>query len=250
MPSLAKIFYTFASLILTALIAMVSTDVWRSHAYIRTQGVEGVLSIGQKYNASRWAEPLPLKKIHVYTATLATRYAVLLETDQDLAPGSQVFIRHLALNDSTVDRLDGFLRPVSGRIRMRSPAEAKPPGEATAAPPPLGKNAAAFLIGGANDGTLELIWRNSGAGEWIVLFVTLFLLQAFAINAWTLPWRVRKPGAEDKHFVHPALRAIEAGEPPAPVAKIAFKPKPPDAGPAGSAAKLSATERTLKLPRK
>jgi len=274
MPSLNKILYTLVSLILAALVAVIATDVWRSHAYIKDQGTEGVLTIGQKYNASRWSEPLPLKKLHVYTATLAPSYQVLIETEQDLAPRSRVFIRHLALNDMTVDRLDGSLRPVSGHIRIRTPADGAPTGVSTTAPlekavdkamgnqpaapapgslysPNLSQNAAAFLIGGAKDGTLELIWNNSGPGEWIALFFALFLLQSFAINAWTLPWRERKPSDEDKDFVHPSLESIEADAPRPPVAKIAFKPKPKDSGEAPAAsAEEAAPERTLKLPRK
>ncbi|MBC8009919.1 MAG: hypothetical protein H7067_07460 [Burkholderiales bacterium] len=173
-----------------------------------------------------------------------------------------------------MDRLDGFLRPVSGRIRIRTPADGAPVGEASTAPldkalnkamgnpatasapgsayiPDLSINSAAFLIGGAKENTLELIWNNSGPGEWIVLFLVLFLLQAFAINAWTLPWREQKPCDEDKDFVHPSMRTIEADEPPAPFAKITFKPKPKDPAdnPDGPAKEI-APERTLKLPRK
>jgi hypothetical protein len=274
MPGFNKILYAVLSLILTAFIALIAMNVWRSHAYIKEQGAEGVLVIGHQYNASRWAEPLPLKKLHVYTATLAPNYQVVIETDQSLAPRSQVFIRHLALNDRAVDRLDGFLRPVSGRIRIRTSADGAPVvadptapldkavnkamGNPQAAPvpgafhaPDLSKNAAVFLIGGAKDGTLELIWNNSGPAEWIALFLALFLLQSFAINAWTLPWRERKPCDEEKGFVHPSLETIEADAPRAPVAKIAFKPKPKDpAESPAAAAEEAAPERTLKLPRK
>lgn len=274
MPSLNKIFYILISLILAALVALIATDVWRSHTYIKNQGTEGVLIIGQQYNASRWAEPLPLKKLHVYTATLAPSYQVVLETDQKLAPRSQVFIRHLALNDMTADRLDGFLRPVSGRIRMRTADDGAPVavaataplekavnkamGNAEAAPAPglfyapdLSRNAATFLIGGAKDPTLELIWNNSGPGEWIALFFALFLLQSFVINAWTLPWREKKPCDEEKDFVHPSMQTIEADAPRAPVTKIAFKPKPKVSDPEPvKPAEDSAPERTLKLPRK
>lgn len=273
MPGFNKILYTVLSLILAALVAIIATDVWRSHAYIKDQGTAGVLSIGQKYNASRWAGPLPLKKLHVYTATLAPNHQVLIETDQNLAPRSQVFIRHLALNDRTIDRLDGSLRPVSGRIRMRTPADGVPVGIPTTAPldkavgkamgnpappsvpaghnPDLSQNAASFLVGGANEGTLELIWSNSGAGEWIALFFALFLLQSFAINAWTLPWRERKACDEDKDFVHPSLASIDADAPRAPAAKIAFKPKPkaPEDRP-GRPEEPAAPAPELKLPRK
>ena len=269
-----KIFYWIASLVITALIAVFAADAWRSHEHIRTQGREGTLRIGQRYNASRWAAPLPLKKIHAYTATMAPNYEVILESDQDFTPGQQVFIRFLERSSQPTPCDNLFLRPVSGRIRLRTEADGTPAKVDPTAPldralnlamgsqstpAPTGGTVAAtpsqsatfFLVGGANDGTPELIWNNSRAGEWVLILLLLFLLQAFAINAWTLPWRPHKPADEDPSFVHPSLKKVEPDASPTPVTRIAFKPKPKE--PPESAAKpevASETDHVLKLPRK
>lgn len=275
MPGLSKLLYTAVTLIMAAVLALVATDTWRTHAYIKKNGREGVLLVGQKYNDSRWAEPVPLKKIHAYTATLAPNYDVVITTDQELAPRTQVFIRHLSLNDPEIDRQTGIFRPITGRIRLRTPADGTPvaidptvplekavekamgnqpasqgvkPGQTG---PDLRRSSATFVLGGANDGVFELIWNNSRATEWIVLGLALFLLQAFAINAWTLPWRKTRPCDEDKDFVHPSLGRIEPDTPRPPVTRIAFKPKPRETedGPT-EPAEPDPVDRTLRLPRK
>ncbi len=275
MPGLSKLLYTAVTLVMTAFLAIIAIDTWRGHSYIKANGREGVLLIGQKYNNSRWAEPLPLKKVHSYTATLAPNYDVVIATDQELAPRSQIFIRHLSLNDPEVDRLEGIFRPLSGRIRLRTPEDGKPlaidptvplekavnkamgnqrapeDGRPAQTGPDLSLASAAFLVGGSNDGVFELIWNNTRATEWIALGLAVFLLQAFAINAWTLPWRKPRPCDEDKDFIHPSLDKIEADAPKPPVTRIAFKPKPKDPeNEPDKPAEPDPVDRTLRLPRK
>jgi hypothetical protein len=269
-----KTLYLIATLVIAGLLAAVTIDVWRSHDFIKTQGIEGTLRIGQRYNASRWAEPLPLKKIHAYTATLAPRFEVIVESDQYLTPGKQVFIRHLELGGKPAPETSHLLRPLAGSIRLRTEADGAPAKIDPTAPlnqaldKAMGTPAAssrtegstatnpdqkpvAFLIGGANDGLFELIWNNSRAGEWVLLLFVLFLLQAFAVNAWTLPWREYKPLEQDKEFVHPSLEQIEPDAPRAPAARITLKLKPAVPEPEASVLpEPVSTNHVLKLPRK
>jgi hypothetical protein len=273
-----KAFYLIITLVITGLVAAISLDGWRSHDFVRANGHEGTLRIGQRYNASRWAEPLPLKKIHAYTATLAPNHEVIIESDQDFNAGQQVFIRYLDRGANYTPLGNIKLRPASGSIRLRTEADGTPlkidptapmehvldlamgsspnpttssrPDGSVATNPEL--RPTAFLVGGANDSVLELIWNNSRAGEWALLFFALFLLQAFAINAWTLPWREAKHSDEDKDFIHPSLEQVEPDAPRAPVTKIAFKPKPkaPDSEASDKTEPANDTDRVLRLPRK
>ncbi|HSI14020.1 MAG TPA: hypothetical protein VK961_18375 [Chthoniobacter sp.] len=273
-----KTLYLIVSLVITGLLATLSIDVWRSHEFIKTQGIEGTLRIGQRYNTSRWAEPLPLKKIHVYTATLAPNHAVIIESDQDFGAGQEVFIRYLQRSTRSSPNNSPYLRPIPGSIRLRTEADGTPlkidpttpqerllekaMGSAAAPPsstridgtvdPNPAQPATAFLVGGANDGVMELIWNNSRAGEWVLLGLALFLLQAFAINAWTLPWREYKPVEQDKDFVHPSLEHREPDAPRAPVARISLKPKPavPEPESPVKSEPVRETDHVLKLPRK
>lgn len=274
MQSLSKLSYIGATVVLAALLGAVGFETWRSHDHIRLNGHEAALVVGLQYNASRWAEPLPLKKLHSYTAKLSPNFDAVIETDQQLAPRQQVFIRHLPSGDTSDRGPLSFLRPISGRIRLRAPTDGVPSAVDPTAPldhavnlamnaktgasavvsaPDPNRPTVAFLIGGANDSTLELIWNNSRAGEWVLLGLGLFLLQAFALNAWTLPWREFKPCDEDKDFVHPSLETVEPDAPRPAVKRIAYKPRTPAAAPATEASEPpSATEgeTKLKLPRK
>lgn len=270
-----KTLYLIITLVITGLISTLTIDVWRSHEFIKTQGVEGTVRIGQRYNASRWADPLPLKKIHTYTATLAPHFEVIIESDQNFSPGQQVFIRHLELGRKPAAETSNLLRPLASNIRLRTEADGAPAtvdptapldhavdkamGTQTSSVRTEGSVATnpeqkpvAFLVGGANEGIFELIWNNSRAGEWALLGFTLFLLQAFAINAWTLPWREYKPLEQDKDFVHPSLEKVEPDAPRTPVTRIAFKPKPaaPEPKPAIESESARETDHVLKLPRK
>lgn len=270
-----KTLYLIATLVITGLIAVLTIDVWRSHDFIRKQGIEGTLRIGQRYNATRWAEPLPLKKIHTYTATLSPRFEVIIESDQDFAPGKDVFIRHLKLGGMPAPETSRLLRPLSGSIRLRTPADGSPDpvdptapmnraldkamGTSTSSARAEGSVATnpdqqpvAFLVGGTNDGLFELIWNNSRIGEWTLLVFALFFLQAFAINAWTLRWREYNPHEQDKDFVHPSLEQVEPDTPRTPAARISLKPKSavPDPEPSAKPEPGHEQERVLKLPRK
>ena len=273
MQSLNKLFYIGATLSLAAVLGAVGFEVWRSHEHVRLNGREDILVIGLQYNASRWADPLPIKKLHAYTAKLSPNFDVVIETDQQLAPKQQIFIRHLPSGDFSDRGRLSFLRPISGRIRLRAPTDGTPATVDPTAPldhavnlamtgkedapkvmpaPDLSRPTVAFLIGGSADSTLELIWNNSRAGEWVLLGFGLFLLQAFAINAWTLPWRETKPCDEDKDFVHPSLATIEPDAPRPPVKRIAYKLKPSPPAPESTANDSQAPEgeTKLKLPRK
>lgn len=270
-----KIFYFFSTLILGALVAAVAFDLWRTHTYVQANGREGTLVVGQRYNASRWATPLPLKKIHTYAARMAPNYDVVIESDQELAPKQQIFIRYLTVDASQAAAMATRFRPVSGMIRLRTEADgtpvaieptgpldhmlAKAMGTPAKAPTTVDTKRPAFketgkgspfLIGGANDNLLELVWNNSSATEWIFGAIMLFLLQALAINAWTLPWRKFRPCDEDKSFVHPTLVAIEPDAPRPSPKPIAFKPKSRDAAPETPSAPAQTSDPVLRLPRK
>lgn len=272
-----KTFYLIASLLLAGLIAAFIHSVWQTTAYIQNNSREGTLRIDRQYNASRWAEPLPLKKINTYTATLAPHYEVIVESDQELVAGRQYFIRFLT-RDRTQGAPSSHLRPIPGTLRLRAdddgtPVKVEPtavmdrlvkkaigplgPGQvetpaADLAIPGHGGGSVPFLIGGARDNLLELVWNNSSTGEWLALLIAGLALNVTAINALTLPWRPRISKVDDKDFVHPSLRKIDADLPPAPAPRIVFTPKV-DA-PAPDLAKPPATpvytDPPLKLPRK
>jgi len=182
-----KILYLIATLVIAGLVTALTADLWRSHDFVRTNGHEGTLLIGQRYNASLWSEPLPLKKIHAYTATLAPNYEVIIKSDQDFVAGQRVKIRHLKLGTQFPTSDNRFLRAISSNIRLRTEADGTPASvDLTAAgahalDKAMGTNSAAwhdgsvatnpsqiataFLVGGANDGIPELIWNNNRAGE-------------------------------------------------------------------------------------
>lgn len=226
-----KTLFLFVSFILTCVVAILLIDTWETTAAIQRESTVGTLKIERQYNASRWAEPLPLKKIHAYTATLAPKHAVIVETDQDFVNGRQYFIRFLT-RDKAPAISERALRPISGSLRIRLATDGTPetvestaaidralgkamgdaPKTSAAAAPTAGREADSvpFLVGGANDSTLELIWQNSTVGEWMFLIVLLFLTKASLLSAWFTPWSDRAEKAEQKKFVHPSLRKIDA----------------------------------------
>lgn len=232
----------------------------------------GTLKIDRQYNASRWAEPLPLKKIHAYTATLAPRHAVIVETDQKLVAGREYFIRFLTRDKAAAVR-GRTLRPPSGSLRIRLTEDGDPVGiarthtmdrtlsralgdapEADGGAPATGHagDSVPFLIGGANDNTLELVWQNSTAGEWLVLIALLLLTKAVSLSAWFTPLRERHARADRPDFVHPSLRKIDPDAPPAPPQPLTLAPKsaPVPADPPMDKAPGGAQHPPLKLPRK
>lgn len=237
-----KTLLLFVSFSLTCLIAILLIDVWDTTTAIQKDGVVGTLKIERQYNASRWAAPLPLKKIHVYTATLAPKHAVIVETDQELVDGRQYFVRFLTRDKAPAVR-ERALRPIPGSLRVRLATDGTPETvESTAAmdqalgkamgDAPKGSSTATptaaragdsvpFLIGGATDTTLELLWQNSTVGEWLALGALLFITKAFLLSAWFTPWSDRHEKAERKKFIHPSLRRIDAdATTPAPSAPI------------------------------
>ena len=247
-----KLFTLLFSLGLLAALGWLGWNTWQATRYFQDNGREARLVIGKRYNASRWMEPVPLKKIHTYTARLEPKYDVLVETDQDLKENDEIFIRFLT-RDVAPPVLQFSVRPLVNSIRVRTEADGSPvkiedtdifdrlvdkamgppaegvyvrPRAVAEQAPSHEKPTVPFLIGGAQDSTWELIWNNTRAGEWIVCGIWLFLVQAFLLHAWSLPWTSRPAGTERKDFVHPSMRRIDADAPPPPSTKITYVPKP------------------------
>lgn len=263
-----KTLLILTSLILAGLLSTLIADTWRTTDAIRQQGREGSLKIEGQYNASRWSVPLPLKKIHVYSAILAPNHKVVVETDQELVSGHQYFIRFLDRETAVAVRAKA-LRPPVGSVRLQVAGDGKSTvtestaamdrmleramGDATTgtAPPPANSANASvpFLIGGANDSTIELIWNNSAVGEWLLLLVLALATKATLLSAWFTPWHERRIKADRTDFVHPSLQRIDADAPPVRPEPIVFapKPEPADTPPENPP---SAAEPLLKLPRK
>ncbi len=277
MTGAKKIFYFLIALVIAGCIAKFVFEVWQSTAYVQTQGREGTLVIGQLYNASRWAGPLPLKKIHTYSATLAPKYQVVIESDQELVAKRQYFIRFLPRNKAPGAPSPRF-RPLPGTIRLRAADDGTPvkvedtaimerlveaaigplgPGHDPVMPGPQvvpGQHTGTtpFLLGGARESLLELIWGNSQTGEWIALMVAVMLCVVTFLHACAHPWRSRPPRSESKDFIHPAMEEIEPDPPPGPLPRLPFKPGAGNAAlnPAPAPEAASPTEPILKLPRK
>ena len=267
-----KTLLLIVSFILTCFVAILLVDIWETTAVVQQEGRTGTLKIERQYNASRWDSPLPLKKINVYTATLAPKHAVIIETDQELVAGREYFIRFLPRDKASAVR-ERALRPIAGSLRARLAADGKPDGivstdamdralEKAMGDAPKGDVAApatdhanksvSFLIGGANDGVLELIWQNSTVGEWLVLIALLFLTKALLLSAWFTPWSERESKADRPKFIHPSLRRIDPDEPAAPPKPIALAPKstPSPSSPPPDEAPENTAHPPLKLPRK
>ena len=240
------------SLGLAFVIGWLGWNTWQTTRYFQDHGREGRLKIGRIYNASRWAEPLPLKKINTYTAQLEPKHEVLIESDQQLPENTTVFIRFLSRDlGSSISTFS--VRPLVNTIRLRTAEDGSPvkiddtdafdklvdqamgpvgPGvyvrarpQAEAAPD-RAKPTVPFIIGGAQDSTIELIWKNSTVGEWVVYGLLILLFKIWFIHAWSLSWRAPRSVTERKDFVHPSMRRIEADAPAAPSAKISYVPKP------------------------
>jgi hypothetical protein len=228
--AMKKALHALAALMLGSLIAIYVLHVWQSTAYLRAQGREGTLVIEQQYVSSHWAEPLPLKKIHTYTAILAPEHHVVVESDQQLARGTEYPI-HFLTRDKTRNAPLAPLRPISGALRLRlandgSPVPADPaalferivnkavgtfdkqPASPTP-PPPVVKDASSnsvqFQLGKINEPLFSIIWRNSDATEWVALALATTLFLTLVANAWMLPWRAGQR-QQNEDFVHPASR--------------------------------------------
>lgn len=247
-----KAFNLLVSLGLAFVIGWLGWNTWQTTRYFQDHGREGSLKIGRVYNSSRWSSPIPLKKIHAYTAVLEPRHEVLIESDQPLEENSTVFIRFLTRDLGA--SLDAYsVRPLVGSIRIRTSADGSPvklddtdafdklvdramgpigPGvyvrarpQAEAAPD-RAKPTVPFILAGSEDSTVELIWKNSTVGEWVAYGLLILLFKAWFVYAWSLPWRPVRSITERKDFVHPSMRRIEADAPAAPSTKLTYIPKP------------------------
>lgn len=218
--------------------------------YFVAHGREATLEIQQRYNAERWASPLPVKKIFTYSARLLPKYDVLIETDQELKPGQTVTIRFLT-RDVAAEALALSQRPLVNTIRLRGaddgspvkveetdafdrlvdkamgpPAEGvyvKPRAVAEAAPT-REKPTVPFLIEEPGDTTWSLIVRNSRAGEWIFLVLGVLIALSFLNAAYERQKAAMRPDSRGKKFVHPSLRTVESAAPEA-QRKISYVPK-------------------------
>lgn len=228
--AMKKIFHALAALMLGSIIVTFVVQAWRSTAYLRANGQEGTLVIGQEYSSSRRAEPLLLKKIHTYTAVFG-EHQVVIESDQQLVASKEYPIHYLT-RDKIQSAPAAQLRPVSGALRLRTANDSTPvPADPTAlfnrlvdravgvfspeAEPsqvvtPEVKNTPGrpvpFQFGSTKESTLHLIWRNSDVIEWVALLLATMLFLTLLTNAWTLPFRAGRLCEEDENFVRPASR--------------------------------------------
>ncbi len=249
-----KILWFLFGFVLAAGLGTVCWSTWKTARYFEANGREGTIKVGKKYNASRWTAPLPVKKIHTYTAVLAPNHEVLIESDQDLEENKEYFIRFL-LRDRAAEGRKLSLRPLTGSIRLKSNADGTPvkladtdlfdsvvskamgpmgddyyerPKPVAEAAPSRDKPTVPYLVAGAGDPVLEVIWNNSTVGEWIIATIWFFLIQLVLLHAWSTPFNAnRAVGSERKDFVHPSMRRIDADKTDA-SAKISFAPKPED----------------------
>jgi hypothetical protein len=273
-----KLFWFALALALAACLGVILKNTWETTEFFLANGREATIKVGKKYNESRWAEPLPIKKISAYTGTMADQHEVLVETDwalnekqtypirfllRDVAAearrmsvrqlansirlhtkedGTPVTIQDTDLFERTLDKAMG--PPAAGvYIRPRPVAEAAPDTTAPTVP---------FLIVEPGAVTWQVIWNNTQPGEWAVLVGWLLALQWLFTHAWGLPWRsTAQSKTAKKDFVHPSLRRIEADQPDAPKAKITYTPRktPPPEAP-GTAPEAPAPARTIALPPK
>lgn len=274
-----KLFYYLVALVVFGCVALFAFETWKTTAYVRTQGREAAVVIGERYNASRWSAPLPLKKIHIYAATLAPNHGVVIESDQELVAGRQYFIRYLT-RDDTPGAPVTWLRPLPGKIRLRAPDdgapskidptalldrvvasalgtshvdETRPNPAASHALPGRHADWVPVLFGGAGDHLLELIWKNSQPAEWLAVFFALLFVQFALVSAWAHPWRKRRSPSLRKDFQHPAMRTIAPDPPAPPVPRLQLKPSTGSAAPGSLGPEVEAAPRVepvLKLRRK
>lgn len=248
-----KILWFLFALALVAGLGNVLSNTWETTKYFQDNGREATIKVGRKYNASRWISPVPIKKVHSYVATLTPNHDVVIETDQSLKENQEYFIRFLFRDEALVAR-EKSLRLLVGTIRLKSEADGTPvkladtnifdravdkamgppaegvyvrPREVAENAPAHDKPTVPFILAGAQDSTLEIVWNNSGIGEIILVAVWLLVIKTIALHAWATPFKPNRPtGSESKNFVHPSMRRITRDAPDAPSAKISHKPKP------------------------
>lgn len=228
---------------------------WQTAVYFQENGREGTLLVGRKYNASIWSSPIPIKKINSYVATLAPDHEVLIESDQSLKDNEEYFVKFL-LRETAAEVRSRSIRPLVGTIRLKSEADGTPvrladtdlfdrivdkamgppaegtyvrPREVAEAAPRRDVATVPFIFAGANDTAVEIIWNNSGVGEWILAGLWLIAIKMIILHAWVTPLNPgRKSKSERKGFVHPTMRRIEADTPATASAKITYTPKGED----------------------
>lgn len=251
-----KIFWFLVSFALLAALGLLLKNSWDTVEYFQDQGRQATLKVGKKYNASRWTEPLPLKKIHAYTATMLPDHEILIESDQELGEGTEYFIRFLTRDVAETGRALSRL-PLVNTIRLKSEADGTPVKiadtdlmdraiEKAMGPPAAGvyvapravaeagpdrvKPTVPFLFTGSKDPVPEVLWNNSTIGELFVIAAWAFMSLFFFLHAWSIPFFPnRKAGSERKDFVHPSQRRIDPDAPEAPSVRLQYKPKPADA---------------------
>lgn len=267
-----KLFYILASLAVGAVVGVFVFQALRNTTHLRTHGREGTVMIDQRYSESRWSRPLPLKKIHAYTATLEPRHEVIVESDQPLDENRSYSILFLT-RDQADEARRTLLRPISGAIRLRTANDPVPtrkdptdpmnrlmskamgsatgPKASQASPDSqdIDKNASVpFLIVRSGENFIQTLWGNSRIGEWIFVLAALLLFNALCRHAWKLPWGATVAAADKKDFVHPSLRAIDPDPPAKPRPPVEFTPSPPPEPPSPPA--VPDNDPPLKLPRR
>lgn len=272
-----KLLLFIIALGLAGALGKVLWNTWETTAIFHAEGREATLKVGKKYNTSHWSSPLPIKKIHVYTATMAEKYDVLIETDQALDEKATHTIRFLLRDRAAVVR-QMSIRPLVGTIRLRAKEDGtpvtikdtdlferilakaigplgdgvKPKAQPVAeAAPNLEVPSVPFLIAPPNAPIWRIAWENGTVGEGVILIVWILIVQWLLVNASNQPWRPNAAKRSEKdNFVHPSMRRIDADTPAAASQKIAYTPKPrkpgptettPSAGPSGSDAPLATT---------
>jgi hypothetical protein len=251
-----KIFWFLASFALLAALGLLLKNSWDTAKFIQTQGREATLKVGKKYNTSRWSAPIPLKKIHAYTAVLLPDHEVLIESDQELPPGTEYFIRFLTRDIAEQGRALSRL-PLVNTMRLKSEADGTPvkladtdlmdraidkamgpPAEGVfvaqrpvaEAAPDRAKPTVPFLFTGSKDPVPEVLWNNSTIGELFVIAAWAFMSLFFFLHAWSVPlFPGRKAGSERKDFVHSSQRRIEPDAPEVASVRLKYKPKPAEA---------------------
>lgn len=248
-----KIFWFLVSFALLAALGLLLKNSRDTVRYFQDQGRQATLKVGKKYNASRWTEPLPLKKIHAYTAMMLPDHEILIESDQELGEGTEYFIRFLTRDIADAGRALSRL-PVVNTIRLKSEVDGTPVKLADAdlmdraiekamGPPAKGvyvpqrvvaeagpdhaKPTVPFLFTGSKDPIPEVLWNNSTIGELFVIAGWAFMGLFLFLHAWSVPlFSSRKAGSERNDFVHPSQRRIDPDMPAPPSARLQYKPNP------------------------
>ncbi len=247
-----KLFWFALALALTAYLGVILKNTWETTEFFLANGREATLKVGKKYNEARWAKPLPLKKISAYTATMAEKHEVLIETDWVLNEKQTYPIRFL-LRDVAAEARRMSVRTLPNSIRLHTKEDGTPvtlqdtdlferalevamgppaegvyvrPRPVAEAAPDTTAPTVPFLIVEPGAVTWQVIWNNTRPGEWAVLVGWLLTLQWLFTHAWNLPWRpAARQQTDKKDFVHPSMRRIDPDKPNAPTAKISFTPR-------------------------